>query len=124
MANYELKNDSVDTFAIRGKDAAGDMVDLPTGVTPTLINSDPASLHAVIDGGNLVINALVPKASGITLEIDDGTLTPFSFTVDIVDDVTATSVALDVSAVTHASQPVPVVATPTPTPDPTPTPTP
>ncbi len=38
----------------------------------------------------------------------------------IVDDLTPTSVALDMTNVTHTSQPVPVVAAPVPTPEPTP----
>lgn len=124
MANYELANDSIDTIPIMGKDAASDAVPLPAGTTPTVINGDPVSLNAVIDGTNLVLNALVPLASNISVEIDDGTLTPFKFVVDIVEDVTPTSVTLDLTHVTHASQPVPVAATPAPTPTPTPSATP
>jgi len=124
MANYELANDSIDTIPIMGMDAAGDAVPLPAGTTPTLINGDPASLNAVVSGTNLVINALVPSAANISLEVDDGTLTPFRFVVDIVADVTPTSVTLDLAHVTHASQPVPAAPAPTPAPTATPAPTP
>lgn len=118
MANYSLANDDVQTIPIMGKDAAGDLVALPAGRTPTLVNSDPASLNAVINGTDLVINALVDTASNITVEIDDGTLQPFMFVIDIVEDVAPTSVALDLSSVTHAPQARPTPATPAPTPAP------
>lgn len=124
MANYQLMNDSVDRIPIMGMDGAGDLVALPSGSTPTLKNSDPASLNAIIDGNDLVINALVDTASNITVEIDDGTLKPFSFVLDIVEDVEPTSVALNLTAVTHTSQPRPTPAVPTPTPEPAPEPTP
>lgn len=117
MANMQLLNDDVQTIPIMGKDAAGDMVALPTGRTPTLVNSDPAAMNAVIVGSSYVLNALVPLATGISIEIDDGTLTPEITLWDIVADLTATSVVSNFSAATHASQPVPVVAPP-PTPVP------
>ena len=120
---YDLKNDSIDTIPIMGRDAAGDLVPLPAGTTPTLVNADPATLSAVINGSNLVLNALVwPVASnGIRVEIDDGSLTPQVMIVTIVDDLAPTSVGLDLANVTHASQPVPAAAvTPTPTPAPGP----
>lgn len=122
MANYQLKNDAIDTIPVMGKDAAGDPVALPIGRTPTLVNSDPQSLNAIMDGNNLVINALVDTATNITLEIDDGTLTPFVFEIDIVEDLDPTSVVLDLTNVTHATQPRPS-STPAPTPTPTPAPT-
>lgn len=111
--NYQLANDSVDTFPIMGMDAAGDMVSLPTGSTPTVVVSDTSALNAVVKGNNLSINALKPTATGVTVEVDDGSLKPYTLTVDIVADVTATSVTLDLGKVEHASQPVPVsVVTP------------
>lgn len=109
MANYDLKNDSIDSIPIGGKDSAGDLVPLPAGSTISVKNSDPTSLDATISGETLVLRALVPLASGITVEIDDGTLTPYTLVVDIVADLTPTSVALDLGAIEHTSQPVPVV---------------
>ncbi len=118
--NYDLKNDSIDTIPIMGRDAAGDLVPLPTGTTPTVVNADPASLQAVVNGSNLVLNALVwpVAANGIRVEIDDGSLTPQVMIVTIVDDLAPTSVGLDVANVTHASQPVPAAAAPATPPGP------
>lgn len=124
MANYTLQNDSIDRIPIMGMDSAGDLVALPPGRTPTLKNSDENSLHAIIDGNDLVINALVDTATDIVVEIDDGTLKPFMFHIDIVEDVEPTSVALNLTAITHTSQPRPVAVVPTPTPEPAPTPAP
>lgn len=107
MANYELANDSIDTIPIMGRDAAGDLVPLPAGVAPTVKNDNPTALNAVINGSDLVLNALVISAVNITVEVDDGTLQPFVLMVDIVDNLTPTSVALDIAHVTHAPQPVP-----------------
>jgi hypothetical protein len=118
---YSLLNDSIDTIPIMGRDAAGDLVPLPAGTTPTVVNADPASLQAVISGSSLVLNALVwPIANnGIRVEIDDGSLTPQALIVTVVDDLVPTSVGLDLTNVTHASQPVPPAAvTPAPTPGP------
>jgi hypothetical protein len=109
---YELKNDSIDTIPIMGVDAAGDLVPLPAGTTPTVVNADPASLQAVVSGSSLVLNCLVwPIASnGIRVEVDDGSLAPQALVVTVVADITATSVGLDVTHVTHASQAVPGAA--------------
>ena len=120
---YDLKNDSIDTIPIMGRDAAGDLVPLPAGTTPTVVNADPASLNAVVTGSNLVLNALVwpVAANGIRVEIDDGSLTPQVMIVTIVDDLAPTSVGLDLANVTPASQPVPGpggIPTPTPAPGP------
>ena len=120
---YDLKNDSIDTIPIMGRDAAGDLVPLPTGTTPTVVNADPVSLNAVITGSSLVLNALVwpVAANGIRVEVDDGSLTPQVMIVTIVDDLAPVSVGFDMANVTHASQPVPAAAvTPTPTPAPGP----
>lgn len=116
---YELMNDSIDTIPIVGRDAAGDPVPLPAGTTATVTNADPASLQAVVNGSSLVLNALVwPVANnGIRVEIDDGSLTPQALVVTIVADLTPTSVGVDLSNVTHASQPVPPAAV-TPAPGP------
>lgn len=127
MVAYSLLNTNVDRIPIMGVDAAGDLVALPTGRTPTLKNSDPDSLHAIVDGTDLVLNAVVDTASDIVIEVDDGTLQPFMLHVDIVEDVTPTSVGLNLTAVTHTTQDRPVPAptpAPAPTPEPVPTPTP
>ena len=65
MANYQLKDDNIDTFPILGTDAVtGAPVPLPPGDTFTAVSSDPASVNAVIatsaaGAPELVINALV-----------------------------------------------------------------
>lgn len=105
---YDLKNDNIDTIPIMGRDAAGDMVPLPAGTTPTVINADPVSLQAVVNGSNLVLNALVTLMANIRVEVDDGSLTPQVIVVSIVADLAPVSVGLDIANVTHASQPVPV----------------
>lgn len=125
MANYPLKNDNIDTIPIVAKDAAGDTVAMPANITPTIAsNGDPAALNAVINGSSLVINALVDAATNISIEIDDGTLTPFTLVIDIVEDVDPTAVFLDIANVTHTTQPRPPAATPPGTPAPTDTPAP
>jgi hypothetical protein len=120
MPNMELANDDIMTIPIMGRDAAGDPVPLPPGRTPTIVCSDPASMNAVITATSYTLNALVPTASNITIEIDDGTLTPEITVLDIVADVTATSVVSQFSAATHAVQPVPTAAPPPPPPPPPP----
>jgi hypothetical protein len=106
---YELKNDSIDTIPFKGSDAANDLVDLPTGVVLTVTNADPASLNAVMNGNNLVMNALVPAASNISVVVDDGSgpLNAFEYSVSIVADLTPVSVAPDTANIAHATQPVP-----------------
>ena len=65
-----------------------------------------------MNGSSLVLNTLVwPVANnGIRVEIDDGSLTPQALVVTIVADLAPTSVGVDLSNVTHASQPVPPAA--------------
>lgn len=113
MANYQLLNDHIDVIPILGRDPAGDLVPLPAGVVPSLKNGDPASVAAVISpiasgGYSLDINALVPAATNISIEIDDGTLTPYTLVVDVVSDIIPTSVGLNLQAVTFTTQPVPL----------------
>jgi hypothetical protein len=121
-----LKNDQIAIIPLMGLSESNQMVPLPQGRTPTAVSSDPSQLNAVIDGMNCRLNALVPLASNITVELDDGSLNSFFLLVDIVEDLDPTSVVPNLVAMTFESQPRPTVATPTPapTPDPTPTPTP
>lgn len=107
MANEQIKNDDVMTIPIMGMDAAGDMVPLPAGLTPTIVNSDPASLEAVVTGNSYTLRALVPTATGISIELDDGTLKPEVRLWDIVEDIEATSVVSNLAQATHTSQPRP-----------------
>jgi len=111
---YELKNNSIDTIPFMGSDAANDLVPLPPGTTLTVVNSNPAELQAVINGSDLVMNALVwPVVSnGIRVEVDSGALAPFAYIVTIVDDLSPVSVAPDTAHITHATQAVPGPAAP------------
>ena len=108
--DYQLLNTNIDTIPLAGVDAAGDMVALPAGVVPTLVNALPASLNAVIgvaaDGVTpaLVLNSLVIANPGISVEIDDGSLSPFMLNVIITDSLAPTSVGMNLGAVTHATQ--------------------
>lgn len=106
---YELKNDSIDTIPFKGSDSANDLVDLPAGAVLTVANADPVSLNAVMNGNNLVINALVRSAQNISVMVDDGTgpLNAFEYSVSIVDNLTPVNVAPDTANITHATQPVP-----------------
>jgi hypothetical protein len=112
MANIQLPNDVVRRYTIHANDVAGDPVALPPGRTPTLVNSAPTELHAVIDtdGVSLLVNALVNTATGISVEIDDGTLTPFTMVFDIVEDLAPTSVVVDLTKFTDTAQPRPSAA--------------
>lgn len=110
MANYELMDTNIDSFPLKGKDAAGDFVPLPAGIQATAKVSDATSLNVIIDpDGTVHMNALKPApVLGISVEFDDGTLTPFTMVVDIVADLTPTSVAPDLTTVTHVAQPAPI----------------
>lgn len=125
MANLtqEIKNDDVMTIPLMGRDNAGDLVPLPAGVTPTIVNSDPVSFSAAVNGdGTYTVKTLVwPVPGPITIEIDDGSLTPEITVWTVVDDLAPQSVASNFAAATHAAQPVPAAAVaPVPTPTPAP----
>lgn len=113
MANQQLPNDVVRTIPIMGKDAAGDTVPLPAGVTPTIKSSDPG-INAVINGSSYTLNATVPLVSNVSIELDDGSLTPEVTVWDVVADVAPTSVLSNFAAATDAPQPVPTAAAPAP----------
>jgi hypothetical protein len=124
MANNQLKNDVVMTIPIMAKDAAGDMVPLPAGITPTITSSDPG-INAVIVGSSYTLNATVPLVSNVSITVDDGSLTPEVLVWDVVADVDPQSVFSNLVAATSVPQPVPSAApaaTPTPTPTATPGP--
>jgi len=108
MALYKLPNNVVRTFPIISKDAAGDVVPAPAGVVYTAVSSDPASIQAVIVDNTVVVNALVRAAADVSITVDDnGPLAAFTEIMDVVDDVAATSVALDEVNVTDVPQAVP-----------------
>jgi hypothetical protein len=114
MANFELNNDAVVTIPILTENAAGAVEPAPSGDTFTVSqNSNPTALQAVIGqtktgGPALVLNALVPTATDITVEVmDSAGLTPVSLVIDIVADVTAVELALDTSKAVSTPQPVP-----------------
>lgn len=126
MANLamSIKNDDVMTIPLMGRDNAGDMV--PITATATIVNSDPASLSAVVNtDGTYTLHALVwPVPGVITIEIDDGSLTPEITDWTVVEDLAPVSVASNFAAATHAAQPVPAAAVVVPPPAPAPAPTP
>lgn len=106
---YELPNDVVRTIPIVSRDAAGDVVPAPAGVIYSAVSSDPASLNVVINGSNLVMNAMVRGATGLSVTVDDdGPLAAFVLSdVSIVSNVTPTSVDLDVVNQSDVPQAVP-----------------
>jgi hypothetical protein len=115
----QLKNDVVMTIPIMAKDAAGDIVPLPAGVTPTVSSSDPG-INAVIVGNSYALNALVPLVSNVSITVGDGSLATETLVWDVVEDTDPQAVFSNILAATTVPQPVPVVA-PVPTPTPTPT---
>jgi ABC-type Fe3+-hydroxamate transport system substrate-binding protein len=117
MASFELANDTIATFPIIATDAAGAVVPLPAGVTPTAVSSNPASLNVVVNTVSpgvftVSMNAMVQLSPGLTVTIGDGTLTTDVQGVDIVADVTPVAAALNLSAVTFAPQAVPTAPGP------------
>jgi lysozyme family protein len=114
MANYELKNDSVDTITIMATDASGATEPLPASDTFSVANSDPSTVNAVIGtdaSGNpaLVINALKQTSTApVTLTVSDSAgLHSVDLVVDVVADRAPVNLMLDVADATHAPQPVP-----------------
>jgi hypothetical protein len=113
MANFELKNDAVTTFTIKATDSGGGSEPLPAGDVFTIANSDPTNLNAVMGtdaAGNpaLVVNALHPLATGITVTITDSAgLQGVSQIFDIVADTAPTNLVLDVADATSVPQAVP-----------------
>lgn len=116
MATYPLANDEIVTIPILTDDVNGDPVTPPSGDTFTAVCSIPASLNAVINGTNLVVNALVaahvnpvaPAAPDLFVTVSDSAgLQTFVQAFDIVADVAPKSITLDLAHATVASQPVP-----------------
>lgn len=114
MANYQLKNDSIDTITIKEVvDATGAPAPVSPGDVFTAASGDTAAVNAVIGtdaAGNpaLVINALVQAASGITITVSDAMgAKAATLVVDVVADVVPVDIVLDVADATHAPQPVP-----------------
>lgn len=118
MANNALLNDVIMTIPIMAKDAAGDIVPLPAGVTPTISSSDPG-INVAIVGNSYTLNATVPLITNVSITVDDGSLTPEVLVWDVVEDTAPQSVFSNILAATSVPQPVPVAA-PAPTPTPTP----
>ena len=106
---FELKNNSIDTIPIAGRDEAGDLVPLPVGTTPVVANANPTELQAVVSGSGLVLNALAwPLTNnGIRVEVSVGSLTSAVVIVTVVHDLTPVAVGLDFEHVTSTPQPVP-----------------
>lgn len=113
VPNFELPNDEILTVTIKATNSAGVFEPIPTGDTFTVVSSDPASLNAVMGtdaSGNqaVLVNALVQHASNVTVTVTDSAgLTAATQIFDVVDDVTATALALDLTTATHTPQPVP-----------------
>lgn len=116
MANYQLKNDSIDTFPIMGvDDATQQPAALPPGDTFTA-TSDNAAVNAAITAadanGNptLTINATVRAASSVTVTVADSAGSKVAtLLVDVVADVVPEDLVIDTTKVTHATQSVPPV---------------
>jgi hypothetical protein len=122
VANIQLQNDEIIEYPIVALDAGGQVVPAPTGDTYSVVNGTPASLNSVIgtlsaassDGipaGSpcVILNALVPAATGITLTVTDSAgLGLFNGAVDIVADLVPKNLGLDVTdPVVQGSQAVP-----------------
>lgn len=113
MPNFELPNDEILTITVKATNGAGAFEPIPTGDTFTATSSDPASLNAVMGtdaGGNvaLVVNALVRAAPNVIVTVTDSAgLTAATQVFDIVEDVTPTTLVLDLADATHVPQAVP-----------------
>jgi len=123
MADNKLKNDEVLTIPIVSRDAQGDVVASPAGVVYTATNDRPDLLNSVIDGSNLVLNALltpIDQTLDITVTVDDnGPLAAKVTMWNIVEDNAPTAVDLDTVHGTSVSQPAAPAEQP-PAPAPTP----
>jgi hypothetical protein len=131
MANYQLLDDSVDIIPIVGDTSGGTIVALDPAVVPTLKNNSNGDTAAEVTdaAGNpattgpffMKLNALFAADAttvNLSVEVDDGTLNPFVLAFDIVTDLKPASVGLDLTAVTHAAQPVPPAKPPAAAPGP------
>lgn len=113
MTTFSLPNDQILTITIKATDLAGAFEPIPVGDTFTVTVSDPASLNAVMGtdaAGNvaLVVNALVPTATGVIVTVSDSSgLKAAEQVFDIVTDTAPVALALDMVDATHTSQPVP-----------------
>ena len=118
MPNFELPNDAVTTIPILTQNAVGVSEPPPAGDVFTVVSSNPASLNAVIGQTStgiaaVVMNALVAQSPGLSVIVSDSAgLTTWTQVVDIVEDVTATNVVLDLANATHTTQPVPTAPGP------------
>lgn len=113
MANYQLKNDFIDTFPVTGvDDATQQPVPLPTGDTFTAASDNPA-VNAVMGADasgapTLSINATVQLAQNVTVTVSDSAGSKVAtMMVDVVADVLPEDLVINTDAVTHAPQPVP-----------------
>ena len=112
MANNQLPNDVIRTFpnALGSLDNAGNIVPNP-GATFTA-TVDPANvLNVVVNGTDVVMNAIGPNTTGIQVTFSESGGVPEAALImfwDIVDDLTPASVGFNTSVqFTDASQPVP-----------------
>jgi hypothetical protein len=118
MANYQLKNDAVDTIPILVRDAAGDVVPAPASDVFTVTSNNPLSLNVVMGqtaAGNpaVVANALVQVSPGLSFTVSDSAgLKAFDEGLDIVADTAPAAIGLDLANVTSATQAVPTAAGP------------
>lgn len=118
MANYELANDSIDDIMITVMTAGGALVPAPTGDVFTAVSSDTVTLNAIIStmpsGPNvgkasLRMNALKKLSTApITVTVSDADgLQSSVLIVDVVEDLTPKTIALDIVDATHTPQAVP-----------------
>lgn len=114
MADNQIDDDWVMSVPIVTQNSAGAVVAAPAGDTYTVTSSLPASLQAAIgtmaDGTTpaVILTPMVQASTGITITVTDSAGLASSVSLwDIVQDVQATQLALDVSDATHVAQPVP-----------------
>lgn len=120
MANFQLKNDFVADILITTINDAGAIVPAPAGDIDSVISSDPTKLAATIGvmpvpspfAGSPSLH-LVPVMKGPFVGTLTATLTDSAglrqdvVGVDIVEDLTATALSVDVTNVVMTPQAVP-----------------
>lgn len=115
MANYQLPNDVVRTFAgaLASVDNAGNVVPNP-GATFSVTGVHPAGVNVVIGGAagtDVTVNAIAQNTVGMVVtyhESGGAVEADFTWTLDTVDDVTPKAVSFNpLVTVTDAVQAVP-----------------
>lgn len=115
MANYQLPNNVVRTFAaaLGSVDAAGDIVANP-GATYSVTGVHPAGVAVVVGGAagtDVTVNAIAQNTVGMVVTYHESggvAEADFTWTLDTVSNVTPTSASFNSAAtVTDVAQAVP-----------------